>query len=281
MYREHFGLRTKPFGLTPDEDFLFGHTGYLEALNVVLVALDGGEGFIQITGEVGTGKTLLCRRLLDLLAATHSTAYVPNPLLKPLELYGAVADEIGAGLAGVTDCHEALKRIARRLAELGAAGRPLVLCIDEAQAMPDGTLEALRLLSNLETPKRKLLHIVLFGQPELDVRLGGYGLRQLRQRIAFSCRLPALGRSEVADYVRHRLQVAGYRGEGLFAPRALHTLWVASRGIPRLVNILSHKALLTAFGQGDDRVRPRHLRAAIADTADARRGWLSLLCLAR
>jgi MSHA biogenesis protein MshM len=273
MYREHFGLTAKPFSLTPDGDFLFGHAGYQEALNVLLVALDSGEGFIKITGEVGTGKTLLCRRLLDLLAGTHTTAYVPNPLLDPLELYGAVAEEIGAGFSGATDCHDALKRIARRLIELGASDKPVVLCIDEAQAMSDRTLEALRLLSNLETEKRKLLHIVLFGQPELDERLAGYALRQLRQRIVFSCRLPALGRREVAGYVGHRLRAAGCQGGDLFVPGALRKLWFASRGIPRLVNILAHKALLAAFGQGDDKVRSGHVRSAIADTADARRGW--------
>lgn len=273
MYREHFGLTAKPFGLTPDDDFLFSHTGYQEALNVLLVALDSGEGFIKITGEVGTGKTLLCRRLLDALAATHTTAYVPNPLLEPMQLYGAVADELGAGLEGAADSHDALKRMARRLIELGGDDRPVVLCIDEAQAMPDRTLEALRLLSNLETRKRKLLHIVLFGQPELDDRLGDHALRQLRQRIVFSYRLPALSRREVADYVLHRLRVAGHRGDALFAPGALRRLWFASRGIPRLVNILANKAMLAAFGRGDGRILRSHVRAAVADTADARRGW--------
>lgn len=275
MYREHFGLTAKPFGLTPDADFLFDHCGYREALNVLLVALDSGEGFIKITGEVGTGKTLLCRRLLDVLAETHTTAYVPNPLLEPMQLYCAVAEELGAEFDGATDSYHALKRIAQRLIALGGSGRPVVLCIDEAQAMSDHTLEALRLLSNLETEKRKLLHIVLFGQPELDARLASYALRQLRQRIVFSYRLPALGHQEVADYVNHRLHVAGFQGDTLFAPGALRKLWFASRGIPRLVNILANKAMLAAFGQGDGTVRVRHVRSAIIDTDDARRGWLS------
>lgn len=277
MYREHFGLEAKPFGLTPDADFLFAHAGYHEALNVLLVALDSGEGFIKITGEVGTGKTMLCRRLLDLLAETHTTAYVPNPLLEPMELYGAVADELGVEFTGAGDSHEALKRIAHRLIELGGSDRSVVLCIDEAQAMPDCTLEALRLLSNLETGKRKLLHIVLFGQPELDRRLSGYKLRQLRQRIVFSYCLPALAQQEVANYVRHRLQAAGFAGDDLFVPGALKKLWYGSRGIPRLVNILAHKAMLAAFGQGNDTVQARHVRAAITDTDDARRSWLCRL----
>lgn len=276
MYREHFGLEAKPFGSTPDADFLFGLAGHHEALNVLLVALDSGEGFVKIIGEVGTGKTLLCRRLLDVLAEEYTTAYVPNPLLEPMEFYRAVAEELGIDSAGATDSHHALKHIARRLLELGSSGRQVVLCIDEAQAMSDRTLEALRLLSNLETAKRKLLHIVLFGQPELDDRLAAYALRQLRQRIVFSYRLPALSRSEVAAYIDHRLRAAGYRRRRLFASRALHRLWFASRGIPRLVNILAHKAMLAAYGQGEDSVRLRHVRSAVADTADARRGWLHL-----
>jgi MSHA biogenesis protein MshM len=281
MYREHFGLGLKPFGLTPDGAFLFAHAGYHEALNVLLVALGSGEGFIKITGEVGTGKTILCRRLLDLLGETHITAYVPNPLLEPMELYGAVADELGAEFAGAADSHDALKRIAHRLIDLGTGDRSVVLCIDEAQAMSDRTLEALRLLSNLETEKRKLLHIVLFGQPELDRRLSGYALRQLRQRIVFSYCLPALDRQDVANYVRHRLKAAGYAGGDLFTSRALIRLWRGSRGIPRLVNILAHKAMLAAFGQGDGTVRARHVRSAIADTDDARRGWLYRLGFGR
>lgn len=279
MYREHFGLTAKPFGLTPDADFLFAHAGYREALNVLLVALDSGEGFIKITGEVGTGKTLLCRRLLDELAETSVTAYVPNPLLEPMEFYAAVAEELGAGFASATASHEALKRIAQRLIELSGDGRAVVLCIDEAQVMSDRTLEALRLLSNLETQKRKLLHIVLFGQPELDQRLTGYGLRQLRQRIVFSYRLPALGRQEVGAYVQHRLQAAGCAGNHIFSSRALKKLWTASRGIPRLVNILANKAMMASFGQGDSMVRTRHVRLAVADTEDARRGWLCRLRL--
>jgi MSHA biogenesis protein MshM len=278
MYRKHFGLTARPFGLTPDADFLFSHAGYQEALNVLLVALQCEEGFIKITGEVGTGKTLLCRRLLDGLGEKWGTAYVPNPLLEPLELYGAVAEELGARWSGACDSHHVLKIIARRLIELAGSGRRVVLCIDEAQVMPDRTLEALRLLSNLETKKRKLLHIVLFGQPELDDRLAGYALRQLRQRIVFSYRLPALRRQEVAGYVVHRLRVAGYQGKGLFAPGALNKLWFASRGIPRLVNILAHKAMLAAYGQGNDKIRVRHVRRAVADTVDARRGWFCLPC---
>ena len=276
MYRTHFDLTTKPFGLTPDADYIFNHAGFQGALNVILVALDSGEGFIKITGEVGTGKTLLCRRLLDLLAGNWTTAYVPNPLLEPLELYHVVAEELQARLPCVTDSHCALKRIALCLVDLARSGKQVALCIDEAQAMSNQTLEALRLLSNLETEKRKLLHIVLFGQPELDERLAGHNLRQLRQRIAFSYQLPALDRREIAGYVGHRLRISGCPRANLFTPAALKKLWVASQGIPRLVNILAHKAMLVAYGQGCDSVRTRHLRSAVTDTVDTsqkRRFW--------
>ncbi|MEZ4601445.1 MAG: AAA family ATPase [Syntrophotaleaceae bacterium] len=276
MYRQHFKLTARPFGLTPDADFLFEHPGYQEALNVLLVALESEEGFIKITGEVGTGKTLLCRSLLNGLGEKWVTAYIPNPMLEPHVLYRAVADEVGARQGGEPDCHHVQKIIVQRLIELVADGRKVALCIDEAQAMPDRTLEALRLLSNLETEKQKLLHIVLFGQPELDDRLAGYALRQLRQRIVFSYRLPALGRQEVAGYIDHRLRAAGYQGQGPFTPGALNRLWFASRGIPRLVNILAHKAMLAAYGQGNDKIRVRHVRRAVADTVDARRNRLGL-----
>jgi MSHA biogenesis protein MshM len=274
MYRQHFNLREIPFALTPDISFLFRHGGYQAALNVLLVALAGGEGFIKITGEVGTGKTLLCRRFLETLDKPYLSAYVPNPLLAPGELYRAVADELSAPIPATCDVHETLRRLDDRLLELGAAGRRVGLCIDEAQTMSDRTLEALRLLSNLETEKRKLLHIVLFGQPELDRRLAGYGLRQLRQRIAFAYRLPSLDCRDTADYVRHRLRAAGARDEALFTRGALRRLWYASRGIPRLINVLAHKALLAAFGRGERTIRTRHVRAAVRDTPDARRGWM-------
>ena len=268
MYLEHFKLQDYPFRLTPDTGFYFNWSGHQDALNVLLVALRSGEGFIKITGEVGTGKTLLCRRLLNHLKDGFTTAYLPNPLLSPRDLYLAVVDELGLPRPSKGNVQDLLKLLYAELVKSSQAGKPVVILLDEAQTMPTQSLEALRLLSNLETEKRKLLHIVLFGQPELDRRLAETDLRQLRQRIAFSHRLPPLDRKTLQRYLDHRLHCAGHAGSSLFSRRALVLLQKASRGIPRLVNVLGHKAMLAAYGQGSKSVSSRHLRAAITDTED-------------
>ncbi len=280
MYLQHFGLDEPPFTLTPDTDFFFNHGSYQEALNVLLVALQGGEGFIKVIGEVGTGKTLLCRQLLKLLDDNYVTAYIPNPFLNPTALRMALAEELGIKFARNTGQHRLLQLIAERLLEQSADGKQVVLLLDEAQAMPDETLEALRLLTNLETEKRKLLHVVLFGQPELDIRLNQRKQRQLKQRIAFSYRLAPLNRHTLGEYVQHRLQVAGYRGPVLFSKRVLKQLHRSSRGIPRLVNLLCHKSLMAAYGAGNPQVRSGHLQRAACDTEDVKRRtprWLTLV----
>jgi MSHA biogenesis protein MshM len=182
----------------------------------------------------------------------------------------ALAEELGIEFARNIGQHRLLQLITRRLLELNAAGKQVVLLLDEAQAMPDDTLEALRLLTNLETEKDKLLKVVLFGQPELDHRLQQNNLRQLRQRILFNYTLKPLNRKTLDIYINHRLLVAGYRGSPLFSRRALKLLHRNSRGIPRLINILSHKALMSAYGRGERVIRPVHIRNAAADTEDVR-----------
>jgi MSHA biogenesis protein MshM len=274
-YLRHYGLREPPFGITPDTSFFFACRSTQEALNVLLVAVANGEGFIKITGEVGTGKTLLCRKFLRTIGPGHVTAYLPNPMLDPRGLYAALAEELGQPAAAQGDARVLLRAIAQALLREARSGRRVVLCLDEAQAMPTETLEALRLLTNLETEKRKLLQVVLFGQPELDRRLAEAPVRQLAQRITFHYRLRGLDPDEVGTYVAHRLVVAGYRGEPLFSDGALAALHRASRGVPRLVNILAHKALLALFGEGGNRVERRHVRLAATDTPSARplAGW--------
>lgn len=266
-YLMHFGLRELPFGITPDTSFFFPCRSAQEALNTLLVALENGEGFIKITGEVGTGKTLLCRKFLSTLdEARWVSAYITNPSLEPRTLLLAFAEELRATIEPGVEQHRLLKSLTRALLELARQDRRVVLCLDESQAMPLDTLEALRLLTNLETEKRKLLQVVLFGQPELDRKLAKESIRQLRQRISFHHDLQGLDEEEVGAYFRHRLRVAGYSGPQLLTPGARHALYRGSRGVPRLVNILAHKALLLVYGEGGWSVERRHVRAARLDT---------------
>lgn len=269
MYEAHFGLREPPFGITPDTSFVYACNAHQEALNTLLVAARNGEGFMKVTGEVGTGKTLLCRRFLATLDQCFVSAYLPNPYLEPRTLMFALADELGTALPRDADQHQLLKELARALLHFARDGKTVVVCLDEAQAMPQETLEALRLLTNLETEKRKLLQVVLFGQPELDERLAQPAVRQLRQRITFQYRLSALTLTEVDHYLEHRLRVAGYRGNRLFVPAAVRKMHRASHGVPRLINVIAHKALLLSFGEGLQQVLPRHVQAAAADTPAA------------
>lgn len=275
MYKAHFGLREMPFGLTPDTSFAFASKTHQEALNTLLVAVKNGEGFLKITGEVGTGKTLLCRKFLAAIDQNHVSAYIPNPYLEPRTLLFALAAELRLGAVRDTDQHLLLKEITRGLLNLARQGKTVVLCLDEAQAMPTETLEALRLLTNLETEKRKLLQVVLFGQPELDRKLDNKSVRQLKQRITFQHRLTPLTALEVEQYLAHRLRIAGFRGERLFTPSAARLVHRRSGGLPRLVNVIAHKAMLLAFSEGAQVVRHDHVHHAVADTPAARqhRAW--------
>lgn len=269
MYLEHYGLRETPFSLTPDTSFFFAYGHYRDALDTLLVALHNGEGFIKVTGEVGTGKTLLCRKLLATLEAPFHTAYIPNPFLTPNALILAVAEELGMALPRNQGAHRTLKLINDRLIELSQSDQQVVLCIDEAQAMPDQTLETLRLITNLETEKRKLLQVVLFGQPELDQHLAKPSVRQLRQRITFSYTLQPIDRAGMEAYLQHRLLVAGSQGSVHFDREALALLYRGSGGYPRLLNILAHKALMLGYGRGVKQIGGEQVRAAITDTEGA------------
>jgi MSHA biogenesis protein MshM len=273
MYLTHFGLREVPFGITPDTSFFFTAPHSQEALNTLLVAARNGEGFIKITGEVGTGKTLLCRKFMATLDDEFVTAYIPNPYLEPRTLMLALADELSLVLPRDIDQHQLLKAITHRLVELAKDGKRVLLCLDEAQAIPLESLEALRLLTNLETEKRKLLQIVLFGQPELNQNLTLNSIRQLAQRITFSYHLGPLTRDDLDYYLAHRLRIAGFTGSRLFSQGAVRTLFARTKGVPRLVNILAHKGLMLAYGQGTQQVSARHIAAAAADTLGPARPW--------
>ncbi|GAB1231806.1 ExeA family protein [Ferrigenium sp. UT5] len=296
MYLRHFGLREPPFSLTPDTSFFFACSTYQEGLNTLLVAARNGEGFIKITGEVGNGKTLLCRKFLATLnqgrqattpigtqdegatdaknATRFVTAYLPNPYLEPRSLLLALADEFRIQLDPNIDQHLLLKELTRTLLNFAREGKRVLVCLDEAQAMPLESLEVLRLLTNLETEKRKLLQVVLFGQPELDERLRHNSIRQLRQRISFQYELKGLRRDELERYLRHRAAVAGYVGDTLFAHAAVGKMHRVTGGTPRLVNIVAHKALMLAFAEGRQVVGSKHVSEAAADTPEVRRDWL-------
>ena len=266
MYLAHFGLREYPFSLTPDIVFAYQAKTHQEALNTLLLALEGGEGFVKVTGEVGTGKTLLCRTLLDRLGGPGGpygpggaggdtvTAYVPNPRLRPHQMLRHVALELGLRVRQLREEPDLYHAVEHKLLALADLGKRVVLCVDEAQALPVDTLESLRLLSNLETGKHKLIQIVLFGQPELNGMLQRKALRSLASRIAFSARLAPLSAGDLSSYLRHRLSVGGWAGPDLFSAAANRLLWLGSGGVPRRANALAHKALLLAFGEGHRQV---------------------------
>lgn len=267
MYLAHFALQQAPFTLTPNTGFYVPLYAHQQALHMLLLALSQGEGFLKVCGEVGTGKTLLCRKLLHEAPRHWQLAYLPDPQLTPAQLRWALALELGLKQSANIDQQQLQHLLQRQLMLLAGAGRPVVVLVDEAQALPDDTLEALRLLTNLETEQHKLLQVVLFAQPELDQRLSGHQLRQLRQRITFSCQLQPLHRREVGFYVQQRLQQAGATGP-LFSKTALALLGYCSRGIPRLVNLLAHKALLLSFGRGRSAAGCWQVWQAALDTED-------------
>jgi MSHA biogenesis protein MshM len=276
MYLDHFGLKEYPFGITPDTSYFFSSSSSQQALNTLLVASRAGEGFIKITGEVGTGKTLLCRQLLQCAGSQFQTAYVPNPCLTPTGLLLELAEELGADTSALGQAaemqqqHLLHKAVRERLLELARQDKQVLVCLDEVQAMPIETLEALRLLTNLETEKRKLAQVVIFGQPELDEKLDHPSIRQLKQRITFEFHLGPLRGPELSRYVNHRMSVAGHDGRGVVSAPALWLLRWRTRGYPRLVNIAVHKALMCSYGRGKKSVGWREMAQAIADTASLR-----------
>ncbi len=274
MYLGHFSLREAPFSITPDTDFFYPHEGAQASLNMLLVALRSGEGFLKVVGELGCGKTVLCRQLLKTLQGEFVTAYIPNPDMGPDDLLLALADELGVALVHPVQRHAVMNGLGACLVQHARQGKRVVLCIDEAQAIPVRTVESLRLLSNLETEKRKLLQIVLLGQPDLDTKLARPEIRQLLQRITFSEYLGPMALERVPVYLSHRLATAALDGaqhsEVFSAPAAI-AIARASAGVPRLINVLAHKCLMLAYGEGCDSVSAEHVRLAAADTPGLKR----------
>lgn len=262
MYLRYFGLREMPFNITPDPKFLFLSPTHHEALEHLRYGVNEKKGFIVLTGEVGCGKTTLCRRLLDdLEGQAVETALILNPRLSETELVQAILRELG--VEPVRGSHQdLLDQLNRHLLSLISEGKEILVVIDESQNMTVEGLEHLRLLSNLETNTQKLLQILLIGQPELKEKLRRPELRQLRQRILVYCELKPLSREQISHYVRHRLTLAGANGKPWFSSRAISRIHRQSHGIPRLVNNLCDKSLLAAFVHSRDHVNWWDVRRA-------------------
>jgi MSHA biogenesis protein MshM len=264
MYLQHFGLREAPFGITPNPAFFYSGNTRGDMLAALLYAVAQGEGIIKVSGEVGSGKTMLCRMLVDHLPAQVDVVYLANPTLERHEVAYALAGELMLEVGGKR-IDEVTRLLQADLIARHAAGRQVLLVIEEAQAMPLDTLEEIRLFSNLETARHKLLQIALFGQPELDTHLDLPRMRQLKERITHSFAVPAMPPDAIADYLAFRLHAAGYSGGPLFSKAAVRHLSKVSQGIVRRINILADKSLLAAFADGKTSVELNHARAASAD----------------
>ncbi|HEY7238617.1 MAG TPA: AAA family ATPase [Burkholderiales bacterium] len=265
LYLEHFGLKEPPFRITPHTDFFFEGADRGATLEALIYAVLHDEGIVKVSGEVGSGKTMLCRVLMERLPSNVETLYLATPSLARDEILEAIGGELGLALAGKRTA-AALRELQEHLIGRYAEGRRVVVLIDEAHAMPEETLEEVRLLSNLESNRHKLLQIVLFGQPELDATLAKPGLRQLRDRVTHAFRMRPLSRPEAARYLSFRMRAAGYRGPEVFAPGAITLIAGASDGLTRRINILADKALLSAFTENGHAVTPSHVRAAVQDS---------------
>ena len=275
MYLEHFGLAQPPFKITPHTEFFFTGANRGATLDALIYAIRSGDGLVKVTGEVGAGKTMLCRVLAERLPENIETIYLAIPSLTRDEILQAIAADLKLktktlNTAGV------LERIQSHLIKLHCQGRQVVILIDEAHAMPLETLEELRLLSNLETNRDKLLQIVLFGQPELDEHLAKPHMRQVRERITHSFFLRPMPKKDIGDYLNFRLRAAGYHGPDVFSEKCISMITAVSEGLTRRINILADKTLLAAYADGTYSVEPRHVNAAIDDSSFAKRRWWSL-----
>ena len=266
MYYPHFGLKEPPFKITPNTDFFFSGGNRGAILDALVYAIANGEGIIKVVGEVGSGKTMLCRMLQTILPEKIESIYLANPSVAPEDVLYAIAFELQLKLPKNADRLKVMQELQAYLLSRHAEGRQVVIFVEEAQGMPLATLEEIRLLSNLETKQDKLLQIVLFGQPELDENLNQENIRQLRERITHRFNLGPLHTKDVDEYLIFRLRAAGYHGPHLFKDASIKKLSMASEGLVRRVNILADKALLAAFADNVYQVTPKHVDAAIQDS---------------
>ncbi len=282
MYYDHFGLSQAPFKITPNTDFFFGGGNRGPILEALIYAVTHGEGIIKVSGEVGSGKTMLCNMLMQRVPAHVETVYLANPSVSPEEILHAIAFELHLAIDHKATRLEVMQALHDYLLKRYADGKRVVIFVEESQGMPLATLEEMRLLSNLETKNDKLLQIVLFGQPELDDNLRQPNIRQLRERITHSFGLTPLTVNEVREYLMFRLRAAGYHGPDLFADNVVKMITRASGGLTRRINLIADKALLAAFAENTHTIRTRHIKAALKDSefsqtpltaAGGARGW--------
>ena len=265
MYLEHFGLSEPPFRITPHTGFFFTGGNRGATLDALAYAITQDQGIVRVSGEVGSGKTMLCRVLIERLPDNVTTIYLATPSLSREDILYAIAEELGIAIPENSRDATVLKLLQQHLISAYGEGRQVVVLIDEAHAMPIETLEEIRLLSNLESNRSKLLQLVLFGQPELNDVLARPDMRQLKERITHNFMLEPLIRDDIASYLDFRLRAAGYKGPPLFTPRIIKTIEKASLGLTRRINILADKALLAAFANGSHAIGMREINAAIKD----------------
>ncbi|TAJ22890.1 MAG: AAA family ATPase [Rugosibacter sp.] len=266
MYLEHFGLTEPPFRITPHTDFFFDGANRGATLDALLYAITHDEGIVKISGEVGSGKTMLCRVLMERLPEKVTIIYLANPSLAREDILYAIADELHLPLPDNARVSLVLRTLQDHLITSFSEGRQVVVLIDEAHAMPVETLEEIRLLSNLEANRHKLLQLVLFGQPELNDILARPDMRQLKERITHNFGLEPLVREDIASYLDFRMRAAGYRGPSVFTPVAVKMIARTSHGLTRRINILADKALLAAYAKGSHQIGAKEAHAAIRDS---------------
>jgi MSHA biogenesis protein MshM len=265
MYLDHFGLRESPFRITPHTEFFFAGANRGATLDALIYAITHDEGIVKVSGEVGSGKTMLCRVLIERLPTNVVTVYLATPSLSRDDILYALAEELRLPVPQSARSAQIVRLLQDHLIQLYAKGHQVVVLIDEAHAMPLETLEEIRLLSNLESNQHKLLQLVMFGQPELNDILARHDMRQLKERITHNFTLGPLGREETAEYIDFRLRAAGYKGAPIFAPQAINLMAGAAQGLTRRINILADKALLAAYASGRHDVGPEEANAAIKD----------------
>jgi len=266
MYLEHFGLKRPPFKITPDTSLFYSGNKRGAALEALKYAICSGEGIIKVVGEVGSGKTMLCRMLEIELGDDIDVVYIANPSLSPDNILHVIAFELKLSITSNSSKLEVMQKLQTYLLEKHAHNKQVVVFVEEAQGMPIETLEEIRLLSNLETNDDKLLQMVLFGQPELDEKLRNNSIRQLKERITHNFYLDPFPAHDVYNYLNFRMRAVGYHGPDLFSPKMANNIERKSNGLTRRINILADKALLAAFSDGGHDIKSKHISLAAKDS---------------